>query len=253
MVYTCAAPQLPRIRDTDAQGHVALKHGGHQQDVRKGRIVNAFDPQIHRLRVADPFNAEHRQRQLALHGIYGVRHDLRRLLVPQAHLALHQHRCVHRQIAPASFQHLAEAQQLHGGRFVLQHHIRHQRAVLRRPRPHRGHDAGHRHHLSVRILSGGTVLQQRRARQHISDGHSAAALGRVPIVHHGMAGQIQPRRLALHAHPLCGGELRQIGHHHLLHRVLVGAHAEEVDLPLHIPPPHVADGIHYLLVYSQHL
>ena len=253
MIQARGAQHLAGIRHADLQGRIALEHGHHQTDVPELTAVHAGHPQIddgpllrRRWTVLLPYGDALLQR------IDAVAHDLGRLLVPHGQSALHQHRRVHRHVAAALVDGAAEAQQLDGRRLVLHHHIGHQRIVLGGPCPAGGHDARHGDVLPVgephRPVLAGKIVHD------LVDRHCPSPLGRGPPVRHGMAGEIQPRGLLLHMHPLGGGvlrDVRQVDPGRLV--LLTGGATEHIQLSLHVLPPCAADGVQHRFIHRDEL
>ena len=210
MIQAVGAQELPGVRQADLHRGGALEHGHHQLDVPEGGTVGAGEAEIDGalLLSRTAGGLRRRRRQSAFQRVQRVAHDLGRLLVPDGQASLYQHRGVHLHIAAALVDDPAEAQQLHGGQLILNGHIGHEGVVFGGAGAAGGDASRHGDVLAVgKVL--GAVLALEIGHDGV-DGYGPGPLGQRAVVLHGVTGQVQPRGVLLHAHPLHGGELRDI-------------------------------------------
>ena len=147
-------------------------------------------------------------------------------------------------------QRAGEDEQLHTACVVLERDIGHQALIARRFHLCRLDDTRDGDDLLV-LIDAVMIFQ---ALHNPPDGHNARALQLFAVIVHRMAGEIESRRLALHAHALLRGKLRQIGHVNVRdRRVIALHHAEQPHLSLDVFAAAGRDRLHHGVVDGQQL
>ena len=249
------AVDLPGVRHHHLHGGGAGEHLEHQFHVADAGVVQAGELQVqhlprHRL---DPLPRRGRRLRPA-QGIGAVAQELGGLLVPDGQPPLHHHRLVLLQIGAAGLQHPGEAQQLHGGGVILHRHVGHQGVVLGGLGLAGGDDAADGDPLVVGEPGGSPLLGE--VRQDGADGGRPQPPHRVPVLVHGVAGEVEAGGLLLHQHQLLRGVLVDIWQGYLLYSGLAVRpcrHGEEVHLPLQVLAVAVRHRVHDGLVHLDQL
>ncbi|CAN4035214.1 Core-binding (CB) domain-containing protein, partial [Dysosmobacter welbionis] len=247
LVEACmGAVDLAGVRHHHLHSGVAGKHLEHQLHVAHAGVVQAGELQVQHLIRRFPGLPFRRRSACGRERIRAVAEDLGRFLVPDGEPPLHHHCLVLLQVRPAGLQHPGEAQQLDGGGVVLHRHIGHQGVVAGGLRLAGGDDAADGDPLVVGEPCGAALLGE--VPQNGADSGRPQPPHRLPVLVHGVAGEIEARGLLLHQHPFLGGVLVDVRQGDFLH-ILSSAAAtvrqgEEIHLPLQVLAAAVRHRVH---------
>ena len=174
-----------------------------------------------------------------------VDHNLRLFLIPNGQTAHHNDGAALPQIAAILAQHIGKGQHFNGAGIILHGHIGHHGIVL--CGLHFDLLNHTRHGYNAVILNPAVLIHQ------LPDGLYPCIFQVLPVVIHGVAGQVQPRCLLFHGHDLGPGGLLAIGHLNRNTGGILLQHSEQAQLSLHVSAAVHRDGVHGGLVNGQKL